>query len=51
MTNNDHLLVTPEADESLSYMIRYLGSRYVQYVRTMSTVIAARYRKGVISPG
>ncbi len=29
MTNHVHLLVAPEADESL---LRYLGSRYAQYV-------------------
>ncbi|MDO9268183.1 MAG: transposase [Methylobacter sp.] len=49
MINHVHLLVSPEADESLSCLMRYLGSRYVQYVNHVYRR-AARYGKGVTSP-
>lgn len=32
MTNHVHLLVTPEAPDSISLMIQYVGRRYVTYV-------------------
>ncbi|HEY8037981.1 MAG TPA: transposase [Methylobacter sp.] len=52
MTNHVHLLVTPEADESLSCMMRYLGSRYVQYVnhvyRRSGTLWEGRYKSSLI---
>lgn len=32
MTNHVHLLVTPANEDGLSRLMRYLGSRYVQYV-------------------
>ncbi len=32
MTNHVHLLLTPANEEGLSKLMRYLGSRYVQYV-------------------
>ena len=52
MTNHVHLLVTPETDESLSSMMRYLGSRYVQYVnhvyRRSGTLWEGRYKSSLI---
>ena len=52
MTNHVHLLVTPETDESLSSMMRYLGSRYVQYVnhayRRSGTLWEGRYKCSLI---
>jgi putative transposase len=52
MTNHVHLLVTPESDESLSRMMRYLGSRYVQYVnhvyRRSGTLWEGRYKSSLI---
>src|SRR5574341_49168 len=32
MTNHVHLLVSPSTEDGLSLMMRYVGSRYVQYV-------------------
>ncbi len=32
MTNHVHLLVTPGEEKDLSYLMRYFGSHYVQYV-------------------
>lgn len=52
MSNHVHLLVTPETDESLSRMMRYLGSRYVQYVshvyRRSGTLLEGRYKSSLI---
>lgn len=52
MTNHVHLLVTPEGEESLSYMMRYLGSRYVQYVNHVyqrsGTLWEGRYKSSLI---
>ncbi len=52
MTNHVHLLVTPETDESLTHMMRYLGSRYVQYVnhvyRRSGTLWEGRYKSSLI---
>jgi putative transposase len=52
MTNHVHLLVKPETDESLSLMMRYLGSRYVQYVnhvyRRSGTLWEGRYKSSLI---
>ncbi|MDP1665013.1 MAG: transposase [Methylobacter sp.] len=49
MTSHVHLLVTPEADESLSCLMRYLGSRYVQYVNHVYRRSGTLW-EGVISP-
>ncbi|MBI1175143.1 MAG: transposase [Sideroxydans sp.] len=52
MTNHVHLLVTPETEESLPYMMRYLGSRYVQYVnhvyKRSGTLWEGRYKSCLI---
>ncbi len=52
MTNHVHLLVTPQAEESLSRMMRYLGSRYVQYVnyvyRRSGTLWEGRFKSSLI---
>jgi putative transposase len=32
MTNHVHMLVTPRAEDSVSYLMKNLGQRYVQYV-------------------
>lgn len=52
MTNHVHLLLTPQADESLSLMMRYLGSRYVHYVnhlyRRSGTLWEGRYKSCLI---
>ena len=32
MTNHIHFLVTPEAEESISYTMKVVGSRYAQYI-------------------
>lgn len=52
MTN---LLVTLETDESLSHMMRYLGSRYVQYVnhiyRRSGALWEGRYKSSLIDSG
>lgn len=52
MTNHVHLLVTPETEEGLSRMMRYLGSRYVQYVnyvyRRSGTLWEGRFKSNLI---
>jgi len=52
MTNHVHLLITPESDDSLSGMMRYLGSRYVQYVnytyQRSGTLWEGRYKSSLI---
>ena len=52
MTNHVHLLVTSETEEGLSLMMRYLGSRYVQYVnyvyRRTGTLWEGRYKSCLI---
>ena len=52
MTNHVHLLVTPENEEGLSRMMRYLGSRYVQYVnyvyRRSGTLWEGRFKSNPI---
>ena len=52
MTNHVHLLATPEDDEGLSHMMRYLGSRYVQYVnyvyRRSGTLWEGRFKSSLI---
>ena len=52
MTNHVHLLVTPVDDESLTGMMRYLGSRYVQYVnytyKRSGTLWEGRYKSSLI---
>jgi putative transposase len=32
MTNHVHMLITPRAEDSVSYLMKNLGQRYVQYV-------------------
>lgn len=52
MTNHVHLLATAEDEEGLSRLMRYLGSRYVQYVnqvyRRSGTLWEGRYRSSLI---
>lgn len=52
MTNHVHLLLTPETEESLSRMMRYLGSRYVQYInyvyRRSGTLWEGRFKSSLI---
>lgn len=47
-----HLLVTPDAEDALSLMMRSLGSRYVQYVnhvyRRTGTLWEGRFRSSII---
>jgi putative transposase len=52
MTNHVHLLATPEGDEGLCSLMRYLGSRYVQYInhvyRRSGTLWEGRYKSSLI---
>lgn len=52
MTNHVHLLVTPQSEEALPCMMRYLGSRYVQYInyvyRRTGTLWEGRYKSNLI---
>ena len=52
MTNHVHLLATPADEESLAGMMRYLGSRYVQYVnytyKRSGTLWEGRYKSSLI---
>ena len=52
MTNHVHLLATPADDESLTGMMRYLGSCYVQYVnytyKRSGTLWEGRYKSSLI---
>jgi putative transposase len=52
MTNHVHLLATPKDDAGLSRMMRYLGSRYVQYVnyvyRRSGTLWEGRFKSSLI---
>jgi putative transposase len=52
MTNHVHLLATPADDESLAGMMRYPGSRYVQYVnytyKRSGTLWEGRYKSSLI---
>ena len=52
ITNHVHLLTTPADDESLPSMMRYLGSRYVQYVnytyKRSGTLWEGRYKSSLI---
>lgn len=52
MPDHVQLLATPKDDESLSHMMRYLGSRYVQYVnrvyRRSGTLWEGRFRSSLI---
>jgi putative transposase len=53
MTNHVHLLVTPEARESISRMIQYVGRRYVTYVNHQygrsGTLWEGRHKGSIIS--
>ena len=52
MPNHVHLLVSPGAEEGLSLMMRYVGSRYVQYVNYVysrtGTLWEGRFRSNLI---
>ena len=52
MTNHVHLLVTPIDGEGLSRMMRYLGSRYVQYVnyvyKRSGTLWEGRFKSSLV---
>ena len=52
MPNHVHLLVTPQTEDGLSLMMRYLGSRYVKYFnsvyRRTGTLWEGRYRSSLI---
>jgi putative transposase len=52
MTNHVHLLVTPSSEDGLSRLMRYLGSRYVQYVnfvyRRRGTLWEGRYKSSLV---
>lgn len=52
MTNHVHLLVTPTSELGLSRLMRYLGSRYVQYVnfvyRRRGTLWEGRYKSSLV---
>ena len=51
MTNHVHLLVTPASEDGLSRLMRYLGSRYVQYVnfvyKRRGTLWEGRFRSSL----
>lgn len=53
MTNHIHLLVTPEAKESISRMMQYVGRRYVPYINhtygTSGSIWEGRYKASLIS--
>lgn len=52
MTNHVHLLLTPEAESSVSNMMQSLGRRYVRYVNDMyrrsGTLWEGRYKSSMI---
>ena len=52
MTNHVHLLVTPANEDGLSRLMRYLGSRYVQYVnfvyRRRGTLWEGRFKSSLV---
>lgn len=52
MTNHVHLLVSPAGEEALSLLMRYLGSRYVQYVNCVyqrtGTLWEGRFKSSLI---
>lgn len=52
MTNHVHLLLTPADEDGLSKLMRYLGSRYVQYVnfvyRRRGTLLEGRFKSSLI---
>jgi len=52
MTNHVHLLVTPENEDGLAKLMRYLGSRYVQYVnfvyRRSGTLWEGRFKSSMV---
>jgi len=52
MTNHVHLLVSPGTEDGLSLMMRYVGSRYVQYVNYVydrtGTLWEGRFRSSLI---
>lgn len=52
MTNHVHLLVTPANEDGLSRLMRYLGSRYVQYVnfvyKRRGTLWEGRFKSSLV---
>ena len=52
MTNHVHLLASPETEDGLSRMMRYLGSCYVQYVndvyRRTGTLWEGRFKSSLV---
>jgi putative transposase len=52
MTNHVHLVVSPGTEDGLSLMMRYVGSRYVQYVNYVysrtGTLWEGRFRSNLI---
>lgn len=52
MTNHVHLLATPNDGEGVSRMLRYLGSRYVQYVnyvyKRSGTLWEGRFKSSLV---
>jgi len=52
MTNHVHLLVTPASEDGLSRLMRYLGSRYVQYVnfvyKRRGTLWEGRFKSSLV---
>ena len=52
MPDHVHLLVTPQTEEGLSRMMRYLGSRYVKYFnnvyRRTGTLWEGRYKSSLV---
>jgi putative transposase len=53
MTNHVHLLLTPEAGESVSALMKHLGQRYVQHVnrryRRSGTLWEGRFKSSLVS--
>jgi len=52
MTNHVHLLLTPANEDGLSRLMRYLGSRYVQYInyvyKRRGTLWEGRFKSSVV---
>ncbi|MEX2164709.1 MAG: transposase [Sulfuricaulis sp.] len=52
MTNHVHVLVTPESRDALAALMRYVGSRYVQYVnyvyRRRGTLWEGRFKSSLV---
>jgi putative transposase len=52
MTNHVHLLVTPDAADGISMLMKHLGQRYVQYInrryKRSGTLWEGRFRSGIV---